>query len=380
MAEQVRSLKTHVMYKDTPVGRIPVDWEVVRLGDVCDVVGGSTSTASTRNKKYRGVVIPSTIPKDTTDSRSNVISAEELRCNERADNVFVLYGMIFFQHRLEKHKNNIISKRFPKKDISSLLLPLPPICEQKGITEILRTVDEAIEKTKVIVENTKELHKGMMLELFTRRTGHEKPKKAEIREIPKGWELVMLKDIARKFCRAGTPDTTNKEYWDGDIPWISGADVENQRVQRIQRHISLGAVEKGAANIVPKGSLLVVTRTGVGKLAVAPCDVAVSQEITGIVLNADRAFPVYIYWYLTYKAPRLRSLLHGTSTNSLATRDLESFLILLPPLQEQRKIALILSCIDNEIEQEANYREQLEVLKKGLMRQLLTGKIRVPRA
>jgi type I restriction enzyme S subunit len=52
----------------------------------------------------------------------------------------------------------------------------------------------------------------------------------------------------------------------------------------------------------------------------------------------------------------------------------------LAPIQEQRKIALILSCIDNKIEQEVNYGERLELLKKGLMQQLLTGKIRVPRA
>jgi len=237
MVEQVSSLKTSVKYKDTPIGKVPVDWEVVRLGDICEVVRGNT--LSRKNKKYSEGVAPSTIPKDITDSRSNVISEEKLRCNERAHNLFVLYVMRSFQHGLDKHRNDIISKRRPKKDMCSLLLPLPPIFEQKGIIEILRTVDEAIEKTKEIIEKTKALHKGMMLEFFSCRTGHERPKKAETSEIPGGLELVMLKG--------------------------------------------------------------------------------------------------------------------------------------------QRSIASILSCIDTEIEQEANYRERLKLLKKGLMHQLLRGKIRVLR-
>jgi len=199
----------------------------------------------------------------------------------------------------------------------------------------------------------------------------------EIGEIPEVWNVVMLKDIVQKFYNGGTPDTTNKKYWDGDIPWITGADFENQKVNRIRRNVTHEGVENSATNIIPKGNLLVVTRTDVGKLAIAPFDIAISQDITGIILDSQKAFPGYIYWYIDHKAARLRAMIQGTSISRLLTGDLESFRIPLPPLSEQEKIAGMLFSVDDEIEKESNYKQQLELLEKGLMQVLLTGKLRV---
>ena len=162
--------------------------------------------------------------------------------------------------------------------------------------------------------------------------------------------MVRLKDIVQKFHNGGTPDTTNKEYWDGDIPWITGADFENQKVNRIRRNVTHEGVQNSATNIIPKGNLLVVTRMGVGKLAIAPFDIAISQDITGIILDSEKSFTDYVYWYLDHKANRLRSIIQGTSINGLLREDLESFCIPLAPVEEQRKISKILSSINDEID------------------------------
>ena len=122
---------------------------------------------------------------------------------------------------------------------------------------------------------------------------------------------------------------------------------------------------------------MVVTRTGVGKLAIAPFDIAISQDITGIILDSEKALPGYIYWYLNFKSNRLRSIIQGSSINGLLREDLESIVVPLPLLSEQKQIEKILSSVDEEIEKETGHREQLELLKKGLMQVLLTGKIRV---
>ncbi|OIN96216.1 MAG: hypothetical protein AUJ48_01875 [Deltaproteobacteria bacterium CG1_02_45_11] len=422
MAEQISSLKTGVKYKDTPIGKIPVDWEVVRLGDVCDVIGGSTP--STKKKECWGGNIPFAIPTDITNLQGREIfdtkqhitpeglsscstrllpagtilltsratlgacaintkpmatnqGFASLVCNKRVYNWFIYYKMILLQRELDRLGSGSTFKEVSKNNIRSLLFPLPPFTEQKKIAEILTAVDDAIEKTAQIIEETKELKKGLMQRLLTKGIGHKRFKKTEIGEIPEEWDVVRLKDITQKFYNGGTPDTTNDSYWNGNIPWITGADFENQKVNQIRKYITHDGIENSATNIIPEGNLLIVTRTGVGKLAIAPYNIAISQDITGTILDSARALPMYIYWYLDYKAAHLISIIQGTSINGLLRGDLESLRILLPSIEEQKRIVVILDSIADEIEKESNHKEQLEVLKKGLMQVLLKGKLRV---
>jgi type I restriction enzyme S subunit len=197
-------------------------------------------------------------------------------------------------------------------------------------------------------------------------------KKTPIGEIPVDWEVVKLGALAQRFINGGTPDTKIENYWDGDIPWITGADFANQKVAFIRRYISKEAIKNSSTNIIPQGSLLLVTRTGVGKIALAPFDIAISQDITGIVSNNNKTSSEYLFWALDFLSFRLKSTHQGTSINGILRNDLENFLIPLPPLPEQRKIAVILSSVDDAIDKTQTVIEQTKVLKKGMMQELLT--------
>ena len=96
-------------------------------------------------------------------------------------------------------------------------------------------------------------------------------------------------DIAQ-VTSGGTPSRDNPTYWDGDIPWITGADVEDRYVSSARKHINSDAVANSSTHIVPKNAVLLVTRTGVGKVAKAGCDIAISQDLTGIVLKTHIYF------------------------------------------------------------------------------------------
>jgi len=398
--EQVSSLKTGVKYKDTPIGKIPVDWEVTSLGKIAYLEYGASLPERKRNKGsvpvygssgivgYHseglidgpGIIIgrkgtvgainwvdKSFYPIDTTFYISKNQSKEYLK------------WLFYLLSNLHLERLNITTgvPGLNREQAHSVILPIPPFSEQKKIADILTTVDGAIEKTAQVIEKTKELKKGLMQRLLTRGIGHNKFKKTEIGEMPVEWEVAKLKDIVLRFYNGGTPDTSNENYWGGDIPWITGADFEKQKVNRSRRNITHKGVENSATNIIPKGNLLVATRTGVGKIAIAPFDIAISQDITGIILDSQKALPGYIYWYLDHKADRLRSIIQGTSINGLLRGDLESFMLPLPLVNEQKKIADILTSIDDEVEKEMNHKDQLETLKKGLMQVLLTGKLRV---
>jgi len=199
-----------------------------------------------------------------------------------------------------------------------------------------------------------------------------KYKDTPIGKIPVDWEVVQLKDISKKFYNGGTPDTTNRDYWDGNIPWVTGADFENQQISQIRHYITNEGVDNSATNIILKGRLLVVTRNGVGKLAIAPFDIAISRDITGIILDQEKTLTNYLYWYLNYSKNRLKALIQRTSINGLLRADLESFVVSLPPISEQKKITDILSTVDDVIHKTTQIIEKIKELKSGLIHRLLT--------
>lgn len=199
-----------------------------------------------------------------------------------------------------------------------------------------------------------------------------KYKYTPIGKIPVDWEVVQLKDISKKFFNGGTPDTTNRDYWDGNIPWVTGADFENQQISQIRHYITNEGVDNSATNIILKGRLLVVTRNGVGKLAIAPFDIAISRDITGIILDQEKTLTNYLYWYLNYSKNRLKALIQRTSINGLLRADLESFVVSLPPISEQKKITDILSTVDDVIHKTTQIIEKIKELKSGLIQRLLT--------
>jgi type I restriction enzyme S subunit len=211
----------------------------------------------------------------------------------------------------------------------------------------------------------------MIEQVSSLKTG-VKYKDTPIGKVPVDWEAVKLRDISLKFYNGGTPNTTNEDYWDGNIPWVTGADFEKKKVYKIRRYITNEGVKNSATNVISKGNLLIVTRTGVGKLAIATFDIAISQDITGVILNQEKVLPEYIYWYLNYNENRLKALIQGTSINGLLRGDLESFFVSLPPFLEQKKIAEILTTVDVAIEKTTQIIEKAEELKKGLMQILLT--------
>ena len=227
--EQINSLGTNQKIKKTEIGDIPVDWEVVKIDDICNIVGGSTP--STENEDFWNGDILWAIPTDITNLKGRIISGTEKRitkkglascgarmlpegsilmtsrasigecainsrpmatnqgfanltCKINIHNWFIFYEMNFIRNKIEKFSSGNAFKEISKKNIRNIRIPLPSFSEQKKISEIISTVDKVIEQSNEIIEKTKELKKGLMQELLTKGIGHKKFKKTEIGTIP----------------------------------------------------------------------------------------------------------------------------------------------------------------------------------------------------
>ncbi len=144
------------------------------------------------------------------------------------------------------------------------------------------------------------------------------------------------------FLNGGTPSRSVPSYFSGSIPWITGADVTGPTVTRARAHITQDAIQHSATNLVAEGAVLLVTRTGVGKVALAGVPLCFSQDITAILPQPRKLDARYLARFLETQAVHLKNIARGATIQGITREVVEQLRIPLPSLQEQRRIAAIL--------------------------------------
>ena len=261
------------------------------------------------------------------------------------------------------------AKGVSQKSLSNLKVCVPTsLEEQSAIGSFFRTLDDLLASYKNNLANHKSLKATMLSKMFP-KAGQTVP---EIRldGFEGEWELLEINDLADDFQSGGTPKTNVQEYWDGDIPWIQSSDLETNCLFeiKVQKSISEKGLKNSSAKIIPKDSIAVVTRVGVGKLAVMRHEYATSQDFLSLSnLKSNIEFTAYLLYRLLQNEV---TQLQGTSIKGITKVELLSKKVLIPSFSEQQAIGAYFSNLDNLI---AVYQEkisQLETLKKKLLQDM----------
>jgi len=277
-------------------------------------------------------------------------------------------------------------RNLPKKEFIKMKLPFPSLLEQKKIAEILSTVDEVIEKSNEIIEKTKELKKGLMQELLTHGIGHKKFKKTEIGEIPVDWEVVELSEVISSYKNGiwGDDPTLNEKSY----PIVRSTEITHDAKIDLStvafRKISEAQIKKYK---LQDNDILLVASSGspnlIGRSALfkQPYDKRIYLFSNFMIrIRPEKINHYFLFYFLNsqYYHNFLR-LLQQTSTGlrNLPKKEFIKMKLPFPSLLEQKKIAEILSTVDEDIEREVDNKKELEIIKKGLMHVLLTGEKRV---
>jgi len=213
-------------FQETPIGKIPKEWEVAKLKNTCELIRGTEPGSKTYNKDGKGFkfIRVSDISKQILETvfvdekpenlvfchKEDVLLALDgvpgivakgmegaissgiriVKPVNKIDNDFLFY---ILQHsivqKVIKNYTTGTTIKHASRAVDFITLPLPPFQEQQKIAEILSTVDEAIQKTNEIIAKTERLKKGLMQELLTKGIGHKEFKDTEIGRIPKEWEV-----------------------------------------------------------------------------------------------------------------------------------------------------------------------------------------------
>jgi len=199
-------------------------------------------------------------------------------------------------------------------------------------------------------------------------------KDTEIGRIPKEWEIKRLKDIVIKAKMGGTPRRNISEYWKGNIPFVKIEDItmSGKYLYNTEEFITEKGLENSSVWIVPKDSLLLAIYGSLGSIGINKIDVATNQAIVGIIPNNDILGIEFLYYYYLYFKPHWYKFIKKSTQPNLTLGIILDSLVPIPPLEEQKKIAEILSNIDGAIQKTDEIIGKTESLKKGLMQELLT--------
>lgn len=165
------------------------------------------------------------------------------------------------------------------------------------------------------------------------------------------WEKLKIEDCA-DVIGGGTPLTNKKEYWDGDISWITPKDLSNYNnryISRGSRNISEKGLENSSARLLPKNSVLLTTRAPIGYLAISKKELATNQGFKSLVMKNGNV-PEFFYYLLKNNIGKLLQYASGTTFMELNATNLKSIEFYIPEVEEQKRIASILSSLDDKIE------------------------------
>lgn len=174
------------------------------------------------------------------------------------------------------------------------------------------------------------------------------------------WKETAILEII-DIIGGGTPKTSIADYWNGEIPWLSVKDFnnDNRYVYDTEKHISDLGLNNSSTKLLQRDDIIISARGTVGEIAMIPYPMAFNQSCYGIRAKAgtDKAF---LYYLLKYKIADLKRMTHGSVFDTITRDTFANLIVSLPPYEIQRRIASVLMLIDDKIECNSRINDNLE--------------------
>ena len=261
----------------------------------------------------------------------------------------------------------------PKDKFEAVPIPLPPTkAEQAAIAEALSDADALIESLEQLVAKKRQIKRGVMQELLTG--------KRRLPEFSMDWEVRRLEELA-EIRSGGTPSTTRAQFWDGGILWCTPTDITalkgRKYLSTTDRTISPLGLKSSSAEIIPANSVVMTSRATIGECAINLVPLTTNQGFKNF-LPRQSVDVEFLYYLLLTQRQTFISLCGGSTFLEIGKAQLAAFEVRTPATRaEQTAIASIVSDMDAEIAALEAKLAQARQIKKGIMQELLTGRIRL---
>jgi len=391
-------------YKHTEVGIIPEDWDVVSLGEVCQMKSGEGITSASIDKFskypcYGGNGLRGFTSRFTHNGKYALIGRQGALCG----NVLGVDGKFFASEHaivvtpaartdirwltyvLGKMRLNQFSESSAQPGLSvskllSLDLAYPPTkAEQEAIATVLSDVDALIAALDALIAKKRLIKQGAMQELLNG--------KRRLPGFSGEWETINMAEHSTLKARIGWQGLTTAEYLStGEYCLITGTDFIDGKVDWERCHFVENNRYDQDKNIQVRVGDVLITKDGtIGKVAYIdhlPSEATLNSGVFVTRPKNNKYHPRYFYYVLSSRIfdDFLRQLQAGSTINHLYQKDFVNFNFPAPEYEEQQAIAEILSDMDAEITALEQKRAKTRLLKQGMTQELLTGQIRLVHA
>ena len=184
------------------------------------------------------------------------------------------------------------------------------------------------------------------------------------------WKEYKIKNITSRITSGGTPKSSEASYYDGTIPWLNTKEINFNRITKTERYITEEGLNNSSAKWIPKGSVIIAMYGATAaKVAYSLIDLTTNQACCNLIIDEDKANSQFIYYYIQSSYEELLNLACGAAQQNLSVGVIGDFPIYLPPLDEQKRIASILSSLDDKIDLLNRENTTLEAMAETLFRQ-----------
>jgi type I restriction enzyme S subunit len=294
-----------------------------------------------------------------------------------------------FRHHIDLNASGTTRTRIARGALAKLRLIAPPLPEQLKIAQILTSVDEVIEKTQAQIDKLKDLKTAMMQELLTKGIGHVEFKDSPVGTIPVGWDCVQLETLLANTkypMRSGPFGSAllKHELVLSGHPYLG---IDNVHIERFdksyKRYVDDKKFDQLKRYSVFEDDVMITIMGTVGRSCVVPKGVGKalsSKHVWTMTFDDQKCLSNLICWQLNYSTwvrNQFKNESQGGVMESISSKTLKQLWLPLPPIIEQRKISKAHDVISKLIESKCKKLKSTKSIKKALMQDLLTGKVRV---
>ncbi len=307
--------------------------------------------------------------------KSNVVLGGDILIirpdSEKLYGLYLAYLITANKHQILRLVSGSTVFHLYGSDMAKLKLRIPSVQIQTRVVNILQTWDEYLEKLDRKIEIKKNIKKGLMQQLLTGKT--------RLPGFNRKWNPGKLGQYV-DIISGGTPSTENTSYWGGDINWITPSEITKlgKYIEKnTDKTITMAGLLSSSAQIIPPGSLILCSRATIAECSINKFEISTNQGFKNLVPKQDIDIEFLYYWVLNNRKAFVR-ISQGSTFLEFSKKDVEKIDIILPEIEEQKKIAHIIGSIDSEIDLLIQKKRNLINQKKYLLNNLVSGKIRVP--
>lgn len=183
------------------------------------------------------------------------------------------------------------------------------------------------------------------------------------------WKEVRLGDVCTRVCSGGTPKSTNLSYYGGEIPWLNTKEIDFNRIYSTEKTITDSGLNNSSAKwIVPNTVTVAMYGATAGKSCIVKVPMTTNQACCNLTINDEVADYEFVYYTLKNDYTTLASLANGGAQQNLNAQIIKDYVLQMPSLADQRRIASILSSLDRKIELNNKINADLEEMAQAIFK------------